>query len=171
MAARRTYTMRAIKAEAPALAALGAAAALMAGCGEENTEGAQKLAPAGAIEADPYTITCGHVRDQQAWADVTRRATVASADRQRIPGLNRLQATQSLFFAMTQLCRRRPVSYEPTEAAVDGVPRRHIPRRPRCALAEASLGSQPRIPQTHSCKPLSSDHPQIRSERTSNGDA
>jgi hypothetical protein len=114
--------MRSIKAGIPALAVLGAAAALMGGCGEESTEAAaQKLAPASAIDADPYAITCGHVRDQMAWADVTRRATVAIADREEIPGLNRLQATQSLFFAMTELCTARPASYEPTEAAVNSV--------------------------------------------------
>jgi hypothetical protein len=114
--------MSSIKARIPALAALGAAAALMGGCGEENTEAAaQKRAPASVIDADPYAITCSHVRDQMAWADVTRRATVAIADREKIPGLNRLQATQSLFFAMTELCRARPGSYEPTEAAVNGV--------------------------------------------------
>jgi hypothetical protein len=108
----------------PALAAC--AALLLGACGNAEDEtraepkGA-KLASAHAIEKDPYAIACGHVRDQQRWASETRRATVAIGDRQEVPGLNRLQATQSLFFAMTEVCKGRPPSYEPAEAAVQGV--------------------------------------------------
>jgi hypothetical protein len=73
------------------------------------------------VDSDPYAIACGHVRDQQRWADVTRRASVAIADRERVRGLNRLQATQSLFFAMTELCKGRPASYQPAKAAARAV--------------------------------------------------
>jgi hypothetical protein len=116
--------MRSLKGIAGAFAVLGAAAALLGACGADDTDApaaAPELAPASAIEADPDAIACGHVRDQQKWADATRRATVAIADRERIRGLNRLQATQSLFFAMTELCKGRPASYKPTNAAVQGV--------------------------------------------------
>ena len=107
-------------------AILAASAILLAACGQEEEEArAQPRAPelpsAERIEADPYAIACGHVRDQQQWADVTRRATVRIADRERIPKLNRLQATQSVFYAMTELCKSRPASYEPAEAAVHAV--------------------------------------------------
>jgi hypothetical protein len=100
--------------------------ALLAACGggdeEARTERqAPKLASAAAIDADPYAIACGQVRDQQKWADVTRRATVAIGDRERITGLNRLQATQSIFFAMTELCKGSPASHEPARAAVRAV--------------------------------------------------
>jgi hypothetical protein len=103
------------------------AAAVPAACGGDDDRQAQaqaptaKLAPARVIDSDPYALACGHVRDQQKWADVTRRATVAIADRERIRGLNRLQATQSLFFAITELCKGRPASYQPVKAAVRGV--------------------------------------------------
>jgi hypothetical protein len=109
------------------VAALAASAALLLGaCGKGNDEArdqrnAPKLASAQAIEQDPYAIACGHIRDQQRWASETRRATVAIGDREKVPGLNRLQATQSLFFAMTELCKGRPASYEPADAAVQGV--------------------------------------------------
>lgn len=73
------------------------------------------------LDSDPYAIACGHMRDQQRWADATRRATVALSDRERIRGLNRLQATQSIFFAMTELCKGRPASYEPARASVRAV--------------------------------------------------
>jgi hypothetical protein len=107
--------------------ALAVSAIAMAGCGGEGDESsrasadAPRLASAGAIERDPYAIACGHVRDQQKWADVTRRATVAIADQERFRNLNRLQATQSLFFAMTEFCKGRSVSYQPAKAAVRGV--------------------------------------------------
>ncbi|MBD0282230.1 MAG: hypothetical protein ICV69_08565 [Thermoleophilaceae bacterium] len=102
-------------------------AAVPAACGGTDDPQARsqapapKLAPARVIQSDPYAIACGHVRNQERWADVTRRATVAIADRERIRGLNRLQTTQSLFFAMTELCKGRPASYQPASAAVRGV--------------------------------------------------
>jgi hypothetical protein len=107
--------------------ALAVSAALLLGaCGQGDDEAraerkAPKLASAQAIEKDPYAIVCGHVRDQQRWASETRRATVAIGDREKVPGLNHLQATQSLFFAMTEVCKGRPASYEPADAAVQGV--------------------------------------------------
>jgi hypothetical protein len=118
--------MRSLKRSTTALAALGAAAALLGACGEEDTEApakppAPKLAPASAIEADPDAIACGHVRDQQQWASVTRRATVAIGARERIPRLKPLQSPHSLFFAMPELCTERPASYEPAKAAVEAV--------------------------------------------------
>jgi hypothetical protein len=103
------------------------AAAVPAGCGGDEDRQSQgqapaaKLASAQVVESDPYALACGHVRDQQKWADATRRATVAIADHERIRGLNRLQATQSVFYAMTELCKGRPASYEPAEAAVQAV--------------------------------------------------
>ena len=56
----------------------------------------------------------GHVRDQQKWADVTRRATVAIAGRERTPRLTGLQETQSIFYAMTEVCKGQPASFEPS---------------------------------------------------------
>jgi hypothetical protein len=106
-------------------AALAVSAVLLAACGGDDEEPRKpktpQLASAGVIESDPYAIACGHVRDQQKWADVTRRATVVIADRERITGLNRLQATQSLFLAMTELCKGSPASHQPARAAVRAV--------------------------------------------------
>jgi uncharacterized lipoprotein YajG len=109
-----------------ALTALAVSAAFLSACGSDDEASpaaakAPELASAPVIEDDPYAIACGHVRDQQKWASVTRRATVAISDREEIPGISRLQATQSIFFAMTELCEGRSASYEPAEAAVGGV--------------------------------------------------
>ena len=107
-------------------AALAVSAVLLAACGSDDQEAraerqAPKLAAAAVIDGNPYAIACGHVRNQQKWADVTRRATVAIADRERIAGLNRLQATQAVFFAMSELCKGNPASHEPARAAAQAV--------------------------------------------------
>jgi hypothetical protein len=122
----RRYMMRSLKGGITALATLGTAAALVGACGGEDSEApaqppAAKLAPVSAIEADPYAITCGHVRDQGKWASVTRQATVAIADRERFRKLSRLRASQSVYYAMTEVCKRKPVTFEPAQAAAEGV--------------------------------------------------
>lgn len=105
------------------LAALGATAVLLGACGEDEGKAPAepKLAPASAIEGDPYAITCGHVRDQQQWAHVTRQATFAIADRERFRNLNRLTASQSVYYALTEVCKGKPVTFEPARAATEGV--------------------------------------------------
>lgn len=104
---------------------LGTAAILAAGCGQDESPTAAAtrppLASAAALEQDPHALSCGHVTDQLKWADETRRATVAIADGMRTPGLNRLQKTQSLFYAMTELCKGRSASHQPVDAAIEGV--------------------------------------------------
>lgn len=100
------------------------AAMLAAGCGEDESPKAAAKAPlasAAALERDPHALSCGHVTDQLEWADETRRATVAIADGMRTPGLNRLRRTQSLFYALTELCKDRPASHQPVDAAIDAV--------------------------------------------------
>lgn len=109
---------------ASAVALLSTAALLGACSGGEGEEAeaarGAALAPAAALERDPSAISCGHVRDQMRWAKATRQATVALADRE-LPRLNRLRATQSVFYAMTELCKGKPDSHRPAKDAVAGV--------------------------------------------------
>ena len=105
---------------------LATAAMLAAGCGQdESPNSAVKeppLASAAALERDPHALSCGHVtNDQPAWAHATRRATVAIADGMRVRGLNRLQKTHSLYYAMTELCKGRPASHQPVDSAIEAV--------------------------------------------------
>jgi hypothetical protein len=120
--------MRSVRSFPGACAALAVTAGLLSACGADEpqppaADRPPKLASAQAIDGNPGAIACGHVRDQQKWADVTRRATVALADRAQIQGLSRLRATQSVFFAMTELCKGRPASYQPATAALRAVER------------------------------------------------
>jgi hypothetical protein len=115
------------------VAALAATTFIGAGCGsdgdtdepaaqrETQAAKAPKLAPAAVIDQDPYAISCGHVRDQQKWGRVTRQATVAIANREQFRGQTLLQTTQSLFFAMTELCKGQAASYRVAKPAVQGV--------------------------------------------------
>ena len=109
----------------PAIVAAALAMGVTA-CGDGDTAPATAaksppLPSAATLARDPYAITCGHVRDQLKWADATRRATVAIADREPVRGLNRLRMTQSLFYGMTELCNGRPATHRPARAAVSGV--------------------------------------------------
>ena len=104
-------------------------AAIVAGCGggDDAGEGAaapkkQTLAQRHAeIERDPYELRCGDMKDKLASADITRIVQVALANDAKIAGLTQLQAGQSIFFAMTELCKDKPASYQPARAAIAGV--------------------------------------------------
>jgi hypothetical protein len=101
-------------------------AALVAACGGSDEDARAerkipKLASAAVIDGDPYAIACGHVRDQQKWAGPTRRATVAIAQREQLPKLNDLQATQTIFYALTEVCKGRAATFEPVETAMRAV--------------------------------------------------
>jgi hypothetical protein len=54
---------------------------------------------------------------------MTRRVQYALADDAKIHGLNRLQAAQSIYFGITEVCRSRNASFRPAEEAIDGVRR------------------------------------------------
>ena len=60
-------------------------------------------------------------RDKLAAARITRTVQVALADDAKIRGLNRLQASQSIYYAITELCKSQPGSYRPAEDAIAGV--------------------------------------------------
>jgi hypothetical protein len=109
------------------LTVLALCAAIAAGCGEDEVAvQAAKPVPDLAqrqaqVERDPYALRCGDIRDKAASARMTRIAQYALADDAKIRGLNRLQASQSIFYAITELCRDKPDSFEPARPAIAGV--------------------------------------------------
>jgi hypothetical protein len=107
--------------------ALLACAALAVGCGDDESSSeragkgvslAQRYAQ---IEKNPYVLRCDDLRDKVASARMSRRAQYALADDAEIRGLNRLQASQSIFYAITELCKTQPGSYRPAQDAIAGV--------------------------------------------------
>jgi hypothetical protein len=113
------------------LIALAACAAIAAGCGDDDADEAaapkpqtQNVALAerhAQLEKDPFALRCADIEDKVASADITRRVQYALADEAKIKGLTRLQSSQSIFYAITELCKAQPGSYEPAEDAIAAV--------------------------------------------------
>jgi hypothetical protein len=112
------------------LIGLASCAAITAGCGDNDnqTAGSQSKAKTVSVaerhallKKDPYSLRCSDIRDKLAAAHITRTVQVALADDAKIRGLNRLQASQSIYFAITELCKSKRGSYQPAEDAVAGV--------------------------------------------------
>jgi hypothetical protein len=110
------------------LAGLVLCAAVAAGCGEDAPEErAAKPSVAGLaerqaqLEQDPYDLRCSDLADKVASARMTRIVQYALADDAKLPGLSRLRASQSIFFAITEICKDEPASYKPARPAIAGV--------------------------------------------------
>jgi hypothetical protein len=111
-----------------AITALLACAAIAAGCGDDDDPepepAKQKVTLAqrqAQIEKNPYELRCGDLADPVASARMSRIAQYALADDAQIRGLNRLQASQSIYYAITELCKARDGSYQPATDAIAGV--------------------------------------------------
>ena len=92
----------------------------VAGCGAEERRSARQTVEQriAEIDADPYALTCG---DQAKSARVGKRAHFGMADDAQIEGLVRLRAAQSIFYAITEICKGKAPSYRPGREAVEGV--------------------------------------------------
>ena len=116
-----------------ALVAVVLALSLVAGCGgDDDDDTADEAATptststtSATVPEDkpPYEITCADLADPAASADVTRRATVQLANQANIRDASVLQVSQSIFFAMTELCKGEAEDYKPARAAVAAVKR------------------------------------------------
>jgi hypothetical protein len=110
-----------------ALIGLALCGTIAAGCGDDDVEQAAtpkkpSLAERQAqLEADPYDLRCGDIRDKVDSARMTRIVQYALADDAKIRGLSPLQASQSIFYAITELCEGQPDSDQPAREAVAGV--------------------------------------------------
>ena len=103
--------------------------AIAAGCGDDDSSPKSKreakpvdiAVRSAQLEKNPYDLRCADIRDKIASARMTRVVQYALADDAKIRGLNRLQASQSIFYAITELCKSKPGSYQPAEDAIAGV--------------------------------------------------
>jgi hypothetical protein len=102
-------------------------AAIATGCGAEEAAVkapdpvADLAARQAQLDQNPYDLRCSDLSDKVASAGMTRRVQYALADDAKIPGLNRLRASQSIFFAITEVCKGQPASYRPARPAIAGV--------------------------------------------------
>jgi hypothetical protein len=110
------------------LTGLVVSAGVAAGCGEDAPEERAAKAPAvtvaeraAQLEQDPYALVCGDLADKVASARMTRVVQYALADDARIADMSRLRASQSIYFAITEICRGKPASYKPARPAIAGV--------------------------------------------------
>jgi hypothetical protein len=111
------------------IAGLVLGAAVASGCGEDAAERPAaakspivKLAERQTqLDQDPYDLRCADLADKVASAGMTRRVQYALADDAAIPGLDRLRASQSIFYAITEVCKGKPGSYRPARPAISGV--------------------------------------------------
>jgi hypothetical protein len=113
------------------LLALVVTTVLVAGCGgdQERPQAEMTLEKRIAqIDADPYALTCG---DQAKSARVGKRAHFGLADDAHVTDITRLRVAQSIFYAVTEICKGKPASYHPGKEAVEGVRSRKYRVRPR----------------------------------------
>jgi len=113
------------------LMALAACAAIAVGCGDDDSDEASGSKPVSQkvslaerhaqLEKDPYALRCADIRDKIASARMTRRLQYALASDAKIRGLTDLQSSQSIFYAITELCKDKPGSFQPAEDAIAGV--------------------------------------------------
>jgi hypothetical protein len=109
------------------LAGLAICAAVAVGCGEDQTEvqnAKATITPAerqAQLEQDPYDLRCADLKDKVDSARMTRIVQYALADDAKIPRLNRLRASQSIFYAITEVCKEKPGSFKPARPAISGV--------------------------------------------------
>jgi hypothetical protein len=112
------------------LIGLASCAMIAAGCGDDDNQTAVSQSKPKTVSVaerhallkkDPYALRCSDLSDKLAAAEITRTVQVALADDAKIHGLNRLQASQSIYYAITELCKSKPGSYQPAEDAIAGV--------------------------------------------------
>jgi hypothetical protein len=113
--------------------ALGVAAAVasVAGCGDDDGRvlGTPEPGHAREVARNPYALTCRDLASQSHpdGARLVIRAQVALARepwlRKRVAEQTLQRASQSVFFALTEVCKGRDPSFRPARLAVEGVRR------------------------------------------------
>ena len=115
------------------LLVLMAGAALAAGCGDDDDGGSEARSEPKKqaevvdvaerrtqLEADPYEVRCSDIRDEHSTRN-TRMVQHALAADVKVRGLGELAVSQSIYYALTEVCKSKPGSFEPAEDAIAGV--------------------------------------------------
>jgi hypothetical protein len=108
----------------------------VAGCGGD---GGESLAEhQSRVARDPYAVTCDDLA-RQAQTSTNQRLVInvefalaeAPALRTRVEQMTGNRVGRSIYWAITEICKRRPGTYEPPRAAVDAVRRGRYLVQPR----------------------------------------
>ena len=116
------------------LLVLMAGSAIAAGCGDDETEprSQAKSEPKAQsqvvdvaerrtqLEKDPYAVRCSDIRDERSTRN-TRMVQHALAADVKVSGLGELAVSQSIYYALTEVCKSKPGSFEPAKDAIAGV--------------------------------------------------
>ena len=111
------------------LLGLAAAAALAAGCGDEDRPASGVPGPEHASEVarNPYALTCGDLRRQshhEGTRLVIRVQTALTRERalrRRVAEHGFQRVNQAIYFALTDICAGRDPSFRPARLASEGV--------------------------------------------------
>jgi hypothetical protein len=109
---------------------VAAAAVSAAGCGESERRppGVSHAKHQQQVASDPYALTCGDLA-RQPENSVNQRLVInaefALADepalRKRVAEMTANRVGRSVYWALTEICKRRAASYEPARDAVEAV--------------------------------------------------
>jgi hypothetical protein len=110
---------------------LSAAVLLAGGCGDEDRDvsGAPDPEHVAEVARNPYALTCGDVERQSRRAGtrlvirVQAALTRKPALRTRVAELGFQRVSQSIYFALTEVCKGRDPSFRPARLAAEGVRR------------------------------------------------
>jgi hypothetical protein len=114
---------------------LALAAALMAGCGDDNEDRQQGRIPgtpdpghAREVARDPYALTCRDLARQTLHPDSAKLVIRAEFALAQDPVLKEVVAKETLnrtgrsvYYGLTQVCKGRDPSFKPGRLAVEGV--------------------------------------------------
>jgi hypothetical protein len=113
---------------------------LAAGCGEAERRASGTPEPGHAREVahDPYALTCGDLEEQPRHPENQKlviRAEFALARqptlRKRVAQMTLNRAGRSVYYALTEICKRRDRSFKPARLAVEAVRRGEYLVQPR----------------------------------------
>lgn len=111
---------------------LAAAAALAAGCGDEEERAAGGVPDsehASEVARNPYALSCGDLRRQSHPEDtrlvirVQTALTRERALRRRVAEQGFQRVNQTIYFALTEICKGRNPSFRPARLAAEAVRR------------------------------------------------
>jgi hypothetical protein len=72
------------------------------------------------LEKDPHAVRCSDIRDERSTRN-TRMVQHALAADVKVSGMGELAVSQSIYYALTEICKSKPDSFEPAKDAIAGV--------------------------------------------------